>query len=84
MRVWYNNQMEKLIPVTLITEDNNFHNSKMNKGYFLSTRSLFRKYISEGDEDFSFLFYEEESGRDFIVSDILLTLLSVDYKRKLR
>ena len=75
--------MERLIPVTLITEDNYFHNSKMNKDYFLSTRSLFRSNISQGDEDFNFLFYEEESGRDFIVSDILLTILSVDYKSKL-
>ena len=76
--------MEKLIPVTLITEDNKLHESSMNKDYFLSTRSIFRSNISQGNEDFSFLFYEEESGRDFIVSDILLTLLSVDYKSKLR
>jgi len=76
MTVWYNNQMEKLIPVTLITEDNKFHESSMSSAAFLETRDMAKNCLAQGEEEFIFRFDEETSGKVFIVSDILITIYS--------
>lgn len=68
--------MEKLIPVTLITEDNKFHKSSISSAAFLETRNMVKNCLAQGEEDISFRFDEKESGKVFIVSDILITIYS--------